>query len=148
MFNFVFNKDLGSGYLFLVNQSFTKSNLDQLRTVTITNLKLDSRVLAFCTFSDLTLFSKSRAIYSSSNVNAQVPRYGQVYYPSITGLGTVTQLRSGTIRGGILVIGDPIDKAAYLTYGASGAEITGRHSVIALGSPAPAITFSQSVTYS
>lgn len=146
MFNFVFNKDLGSGYLFLVNQSFTKSNLDQLRTVTITNLKLDSRVLAFCTFSDLTLFSKSRAIYSSSNVNAQVPRYGQVYYPSITGLGTVTQLRSGLIQGGVLVIGDPVTNAAYLTYG-TGAEIMGSHNAIALGSPAPTLTFNQNVTY-
>jgi hypothetical protein len=146
MFNFVFNKDLGSGYLFFVNQSFTKSNLDQLRTVTITNLKLDSRVLAFCPFSDLTQFSKSRAIYSSSNVNAQVPRYGQVYYPSITGLGTVTQLRSGLIQGGVLVIGDPVTNAAYLTYG-TGAEIMGSHKAIALGSPAPTLTFNQNVTY-
>jgi hypothetical protein len=145
MFNFVFNKDLGSGYLFLVNQAFTKSDLD-LITTSIASLKSDSRSLAYCSFADLTLTSKSRALYTSGSPNSQVPRYGQVYYPTITGLGSMVQLRSGNIAGGIIVIGDPVTKSAFLSYGV-GAEIVGSHASIAMGSPAPTITFNQNVTY-
>lgn len=147
MFNFVFNKDLGGGFLFLVNKVFSKSDLDQLLTTSITAIKLDSRVLAFATFTDLTITSKSRALYTSVSSGGQVPRYGQVYYPSVTGLSSITQLRSGSIKGGLLIIGDPVGNAAFLTYG-TGAEIMGSHKYIALGSPSPTISFSQNVTYS
>ena len=146
MFGYLWNKSIGAGVLVLTSSLLDKSDLDSLVGRTKASILADPMSLASAPFTGFQIVEQSRAVAASTSTNLQVPRYGKRANAEVTGLGAVTAIRSGEIQGAVLLFGDPVTKAGSLTYG-QGKEVVGSHKYVALGSPVPTLTVTNTYAY-